>query len=64
MVGLSDEAKIAVFEGDEYLSSALDKRPKFLHYMPDIAVLNGIAWDHKNVFPTFDNYTDQFQAIC
>ena len=64
MVGLSDEAKIAVFEGDEYLSSALDKRPKFLHYMPDIAVLNGIAWDHKNVFPTFDNYTDQFRLFA
>ena len=63
MVGLSDEAKIAVFEGDEYLTSALDKRPKFLHYMPDIAVLNGIAWDHKNVFPTFDNYTDQFRLL-
>ena len=63
MVGLSDEAKIAVFEGDEYLTSALDKRPKFLHYMPDIAVLNGIAWDHKNVFPTFDNYKDQFRLL-
>ena len=64
MVGLSDEAKTAVFEGDEYISSALDKRPKFLHYMPDIAVLNGIAWDHKNVFPAFDNYTDQFRLFA
>jgi UDP-N-acetylmuramate: L-alanyl-gamma-D-glutamyl-meso-diaminopimelate ligase len=64
VVGLSDEAKTAVFEGDEYLSSALDKRPKFLHYMPDIAVLNGIAWDHKNVFPAFDNYTDQFRLFA
>ena len=64
MVGLSDEAKTAVFEGDEYLSSALDKRPKFLHYMPDIAVLNGIAWDHKNVFPSFDNYTNQFRLFA
>src|ERR1035437_7856842 len=63
MVGLSDEAQIAVFEGDEYLTSALDKRPKFHLYMPDIAVLNGIAWDHKNVFPTFDNYTDQFRLL-
>src|SRR5450759_5073908 len=45
MVGLSDEAEIAVFEGDEYLTSALDKRPKFHLYKPDIAVLNGIAWD-------------------
>ena len=64
VVGLSDEAKTAVFEGDEYISSALDKRPKFLHYMPDIAVLNGIAWDHKNVFPSFDNYTNQFRLFA
>jgi UDP-N-acetylmuramate: L-alanyl-gamma-D-glutamyl-meso-diaminopimelate ligase len=63
MVGLSDEAHIAVFEGDEYLTSALDKRPKFHLYMPDIAVLNGIAWDHMNVFPTFENYIVQFRIF-
>jgi len=63
MVGLSNEAKIAVFEGDEYLTSALDRRPKFHLYMPDIAVLNGIAWDHMNVFPTFENYIDQFKIF-
>lgn len=63
MVGLSDEAQIAVFEGDEYLTSALDKRPKFHLYMPDIAVLNGISWDHMNVFPTFENYIDQFKVF-
>jgi UDP-N-acetylmuramate: L-alanyl-gamma-D-glutamyl-meso-diaminopimelate ligase len=63
MVGLSDEAQIAVFEGDEYLTSALDKRPKFHLYMPDIAVLNGIAWDHMNVFPTFENYLEQFRIF-
>ena len=63
MVGLSDEAQIAVFEGDEYLTSALDKRPKFHLYMPDIAVLNGIAWDHMNVFPTFENYIEQFRIF-
>lgn len=63
MVGLSDDAEIAVFEGDEYLTSALDKRPKFHLYMPDIAVLNGIAWDHMNVFPTFDNYIGQFKVF-
>jgi len=63
MVGLSDEAQIAVFEGDEYLTSALDKRPKFHLYMPDIAVLNGISWDHMNVFPTFENYIDQFKIF-
>ena len=63
MVGLSDEAHIAVFEGDEYLTSALDKRPKFHLYMPNIAVLNGIAWDHMNVFPTFENYVGQFRIF-
>ncbi len=64
LVGLSDESRIAVFEGDEYLASALDKRPQFLHYKPDIAVLNGIAWDHKNVFPAFDIYTGQFRLFA
>jgi UDP-N-acetylmuramate: L-alanyl-gamma-D-glutamyl-meso-diaminopimelate ligase len=63
MVGLSDEAETAVFEGDEYLTSALDRRPKFHLYMPDIAVLNGIAWDHMNVFPTFENYVEQFKIF-
>ena len=55
MVHLSDRSKIAVFEGDEYLSSPIDRRPKFHHYHPDIAILTGIAWDHMNVFPTFEN---------
>jgi len=63
MVGLSDESKIAVLEGDEYLTSTLDKRPKFHLYMPDIAVLNGIAWDHINVFPTFETYLEQFRIF-
>jgi UDP-N-acetylmuramate: L-alanyl-gamma-D-glutamyl-meso-diaminopimelate ligase len=64
MVGLSDEAGIAVFEGDEYLTSALDRRPKFHLYKPDIAILNGIAWDHMNVFPTFENYIEQFRIFA
>jgi len=63
MVGLSDDSEIAVLEGDEYLTSAIDRRPKFHLYMPDIAILNGIAWDHMNVFPTFENYTDQFRIF-
>jgi len=63
MVGLSDNSKFAVFEGDEYLTSVLDKRPKFHLYMPDIAILNGIAWDHMNVFPTFENYIGQFRIF-
>lgn len=60
MVRLSEDSRIAVFEGDEYLSSPIDRRPKFHHYHPDIAILTGIAWDHMNVFPTFDNYVEQF----
>jgi UDP-N-acetylmuramate: L-alanyl-gamma-D-glutamyl-meso-diaminopimelate ligase len=63
MVGLSDNSEYAVLEGDEYLTSALDPRPKFHLYMPNIAILNGIAWDHMNVFPTFENYVDQFRIF-
>lgn len=63
MVHLSHESKIAVFEGDEYLTSPIDLRPKFHHYHPDIAVLTGIAWDHMNVFPTFENYVEQFSIF-
>lgn len=61
MVGLSQDAQVAVFEGDEYLTSALDRTSKFLHYHPDVAIVTGIAWDHVNVFPTFDGYVDQFR---
>lgn len=63
MVKISYEARIAVFEGDEYLTSPIDKRPKFHLYKPHIAVLTGIAWDHINVFPTFENYVEQFQKF-
>ena len=63
MVKLTKEAKIAVIEGDEYLSSPIDRRPKFHLYKPDITVLSGIAWDHINVFPTFDNYVEQFKIF-
>jgi UDP-N-acetylmuramate: L-alanyl-gamma-D-glutamyl-meso-diaminopimelate ligase len=63
MVSLSDDSRVAVFEGDEYLTSPIDRRPKFHLYMPDIAVLNGIAWDHMNVFPTFENYIEQFRIF-
>ncbi|MCX6334560.1 MAG: Mur ligase family protein, partial [Bacteroidia bacterium] len=63
MVGLSDDSEFAVLEGDEYLTSPVDRRPKFHLYMPDIAVLNGIAWDHMNVFPTFENYVEQFRIF-
>lgn len=63
MVSLSD-APVAIFEGDEYLSSPIDRRPKFHLYHPHVAVISGIAWDHINVFPTFDNYVDQFQIFA
>jgi UDP-N-acetylmuramate: L-alanyl-gamma-D-glutamyl-meso-diaminopimelate ligase len=63
MVRLSDTARIAVFEGDEYLSSPIDLRPKFHLYKPHIALLTGIAWDHINVFPTFGEYVDQFSIF-
>ncbi len=63
MVKLSYDSRIAVFEGDEYLTSPLDRRPKFHLYKPHIAVLTGIAWDHINVFPTFENYVEQFQKF-
>jgi UDP-N-acetylmuramate: L-alanyl-gamma-D-glutamyl-meso-diaminopimelate ligase len=63
MVKLTKEAKIAVIEGDEYLASPIDRRPKFHLYKPNIALLSGIAWDHINVFPTFDNYVEQFSIF-
>jgi len=63
MVGLSDDSEIAVFEGDEYLTSAIDPRPKFVHYKPDIAVLNGISWDHMNIYKTEEAYKDSFRAL-
>lgn len=62
MVKLSD-ASVIVLEGDEYLSSPIDRRPKFHLYHPHIALLSGIAWDHINVFPTFDIYVDQFKQF-
>ena len=63
MVKLSDNSKYIVLEGDEYLSSALDPRPKFHLYKPHIALISGIAWDHINVFKTFENYLKQFEIF-
>jgi UDP-N-acetylmuramate: L-alanyl-gamma-D-glutamyl-meso-diaminopimelate ligase len=62
MVKMSD-APIIILEGDEYLTSAIDHRPKFLLYKADIAQLTGIAWDHINVFPTFEGYLEQFELF-
>lgn len=63
MVRLSETAPWMVMEGDEYLTSPIDRRPKFLLYKPHIAVISGIAWDHINVFPAFEDYLHQFQLF-
>ena len=64
MVHLTEENEIIVLEGDEYLSSPIDLRPKFHLYKANIGLISGIAWDHINVFPTFDNYVDQFRIFA
>lgn len=63
MVHLTEENDFIVLEGDEYLSSPIDRRPKFHLYKPNIALLSGIAWDHINVFPTYENYVEQFRIF-
>jgi UDP-N-acetylmuramate: L-alanyl-gamma-D-glutamyl-meso-diaminopimelate ligase len=63
MVKTSETAPIMVIEADEYLTSPLDLRSKFLHYHPHIAIISGIAWDHINVFPTFDEYLETFRKF-
>ncbi|HEY5686810.1 MAG TPA: Mur ligase family protein [Yeosuana sp.] len=63
MVKLTEDNDFMVLEGDEYLSSPIDRRPKFHLYKPNIALLSGIAWDHINVFPTYNNYVEQFSLF-
>ena len=63
MVKLTEDADFMILEGDEYLSSPIDRRPKFHLYKPNIALLSGIAWDHINVFPTYENYVEQFSIF-
>ncbi len=63
MVGLTTTADVAIIEGDEYLASPIDRRPKFHLYQPNIALISGIAWDHINVFPTFEIYLEQFEKF-
>ena len=63
MVHLTNDNEVMVLEGDEYLSSPIDLRPKFHLYEANIALISGIAWDHINVFPTFENYVDQFRIF-
>jgi UDP-N-acetylmuramate: L-alanyl-gamma-D-glutamyl-meso-diaminopimelate ligase len=63
MVKLTENNDFMVLEGDEYLSSPIDMRPKFHLYKPNIALLSGIAWDHINVSPTYENYVEQFSIF-
>lgn len=63
MVKTTEDNDFMVLEGDEYLSSPEDRRPKFLHYFPNIALLSGIAWDHINVFKTYEEYVEQFKKF-
>ncbi|WP_072008616.1 UDP-N-acetylmuramate--L-alanine ligase [Hymenobacter sp. IS2118] len=64
MVQLTDEAPIIIIEGDEYLASPVDRRPKFHLYQHHIGVISGISWDHINVFPTEENYREQFRIFA
>ncbi len=63
MVGLTHNAPVIIIEGDEYLASPIDRRPKFHLYKANIGVISGIAWDHINVFPTFESYIEQFKIF-
>lgn len=63
MVKITENAPVIILEGDEYLSSPIDRRPKFHLYKADVGVISGIAWDHINVFPTFENYLEQFDTF-
>lgn len=63
MVHLTEDNEFMILEGDEYLSSPIDRRPKFHLYQPNIALISGIAWDHINVFPTWENYVSQFEVF-
>ena len=69
MVSLTDDhsegaAPVIIIEGDEYASSPLDHRPKFLHYQPHMALISGLAWDHVNIYPTYDSYVAQFELLA
>ena len=64
MVRISDNAPVMIFEGDEYLAAPFDPRPKFHLYRPHIALISGIAWDHINVFPDFEDYVEQFRIFA
>lgn len=64
MVKLTEDAPIIIMEGDEYLSSPIERRSKFLFYKPNIALISGVEWDHFNVFPTLDSYINAFEELA
>ena len=64
MVKLTDDAPVIIIEGDEYATSPTDPSPKFLHYHPHIALISGIAWDHVNIYPTYEQYVRQFELLA
>ena len=69
MVSLTDDASagaapVIIIEGDEYPSSPIDRRPKFLHYKPHMALLSGLAWNHVTLYPTYEEYVHQFELLA
>ncbi|MCX6199348.1 MAG: Mur ligase family protein [Bacteroidetes bacterium] len=63
-VKLTEDAPIIILEGDEYLASPVHREPKFLFYKPHAALISGVAWDHINVFPDYDDYVKQFEKFA
>lgn len=63
-VKISEDAPIIVLEGDEYLASPIHRESKFLYYKPNVALITGVAWDHINVFPDYDEYVKQFERFA
>lgn len=63
-VKITEDAPIIILEGDEYLASAIDREPKFMFYKPNVALISGVAWDHINVFPDYDDYVEQFKKFA
>src|ERR1019366_5696111 len=63
-VKISEDAPIIVLEGDEYLASPIHREPKFMFYKPNVALISGVAWDHINVFPDYDDYVEQFRKFA
>lgn len=63
-VKITEDAPIIILEGDEYLASPIHRESKFLFYKPHVALISGVAWDHINVFPDYDDYVEQFNRFA